>query len=215
MKAKFFAAIAAVAFVVGCFSTTEPVPESWRRGVEFGERLEWNYTNGMAWPLDAVSPELVMSSGMEISARTERAEIKIRAGEGLERFYTWDGATRSAKLWQRKLRWYGSLGAYYPGPGEHWKSNGGITRGVLNEGVLWFKSANDALNWLERARSTGVDYVYSTDGLVIGFGKVPERKQVNVSVWQIMIAGERPRTLPGSRDDLLSVMNSPASGRSQ
>ncbi|MEO7677303.1 MAG: hypothetical protein ABIV39_11125, partial [Verrucomicrobiota bacterium] len=103
----------------------------------------------------------------------------------------------------------GSLGIYYPGPGEHWKSNKGITRGVLDEGVLWFKTVDDALNWIKRARSTGVDYVFTDDGLLIGFGKTPARKQLNVDVWQIMIAGEKPRSLPGSKNDLVSVSKTP------
>jgi hypothetical protein len=142
---------------------------------------------------------------MEITARTSQGEIKIRAGREFERSYTWDGETRSAKLWPRKERWYGSLGIYYPGPGEHWKSNKGITRAVLEEGNLWFKTTDDAANWIKRARSTGIDYVFTDDGLLVGFGRFLARKQVNVDVWQIMVAGEKPRTLPGSRNELVSV----------
>jgi hypothetical protein len=146
---------------------------------------------------------------MEITAEMATGMIKIRAAEKYERFYTWNGATRSAKLWPRTQRWWGSLGIYYPGPGEHWKSNGGITRGVLGEGVLWFKTVDDAGNWIKRARSTVLDYVFADDGLLIGFGKIPARKQLNVEVWQIMIAGEKPRSLAGSQNHLLSVSKIP------
>ena len=200
--------LAALVAVAGC-SGTQPESENWRRAMESIHEEERLWTNGMAWPSNVTSPEIVMTLGMEIVAQTANGEIKIRAGQNYERFYTWNGATRSANLWQHKQRWYGSLGIYYPGPGEHWKSNGGITRGCLDEGVLWFKTVDDALNWIKRAHSTGVDYVFTDDGLLIGFGKLPARKQVNVSVWQIMIAGEKPRSLPGSKNDLVSVSKTP------
>ena len=117
-----------------------------------------------------------------------------------------DGGERSAELWPRKQRWYGSLGIYYPGPGEHWKSNGGITRGVLEEGVLWFKTLDAALDWVKRSRSMGLAVVYTDDGLLIEFGKTPARKQINVNVWQIMIDGKKPRSLPGSQNDRITVV---------
>jgi hypothetical protein len=195
------------AAIVGC--QPEPPSEAWKRAEDSTAREAWLWTNGMAWPVNGISPEIVMTPGMQITAHTEIGEITIRAGNGFERFYTWDGETRSAKLWPRKQRWYGSLGIYYPGPDEHWKSNRGITRGILGEGVLWFKTVDDAVNWIKRARSTGVDYVFTDDGLLIGFGKLPARKQVNVEVWQIMIAGEKPRSLSGSRNDLVSVSKTP------
>jgi len=198
-----------MAVSAGCSSLSQPDSEEWRQAEQSRRREEWQATNGMAWPANAKSPEIVMTPGMEITARTAQGDIKIRAGRDFERFYTWDGETRSAKLWPRKQRWYGSLGIYYPGPGEHWKSNNGVTRGVLDEGVLWFKTVNDALNWIERARATGIDYVFTDTGLLIGFGKLPARKQMNASVWQIMIAGEKPQVLSGSKNDLVSASKAP------
>jgi hypothetical protein len=142
---------------------------------------------------------------MQITARTASGDVTIRAGEGFERHYTWDGATRSAVLWPRTARGYGSLGIYLPGPGEHWKPHSGITRGVLEEGVLWFKTVEDALSWIQRARTTGIDYTYNDHGLVVGFGKIVRRRQVNVAVWQMMVAGEKPQELPGSSDGFIKV----------
>ena len=166
---------------------------------------EQQMTNGMAWPANKKSLELVMTPGMEITAKIDQGEIKIRAGKSFERFYTWDGETRSAELLPRTKRWYGSLGIYYPGPGDHWKSNHGITRGVLEEGVLWFKTVDDALNWIKRSVMINESYVYTDSGLLIGFGKVSARRQINVSVWQIMIGGVKPQSLPGSMNDKIYV----------
>ena len=69
--------------------------------------------------------ETVMTPGMKITALTSNGEITILASKDYERSYTWDGETRSVKLGARKSRWYGKLGIYYPGPGQHWKSNHG------------------------------------------------------------------------------------------
>jgi hypothetical protein len=191
--------------VAGCQS--EPPSEAWKQAEASSARELWEATNGMAWPSDRVSPEIVMTPGMQITARTAKGEITIRAGEKYERFYTWDSATRSAKLEPRWERWYGSLGIVNrePVPWRRWKSNKGITRGVLEEGVLWFKTVDGALAWVKRAQSTGEDYVYTRNGLVIGWVKILPRKQLNVDVWQFMIDGKKPESLPGSRDDLVSV----------
>lgn len=103
-------------------------------------------------------------------------------------------------MWPRQERWYGSLGLYYPGPGNHWKSHNGITRGVLGEGQQHFKTVEETLAWISEQKRW-MPFVYRNDGLVVGWRKVPPRKQLNVEVWQIYINGEKPMALPGSEDD--------------
>ncbi len=204
MKTKIILVSCIFIIVAGCQS--EPPSKEVQESTQWIAHYEWEWTNGMVWPADTISPEIVMAPGMQITAHTKKGEIIIRAGDGFDRFYTWDGATRSIELWPRKSRWYGSLGIYYPGSGQHWKSNHGVTRGVLNEGVLWFRTADDALAWIKRARSTGADYVYTSSGLVVGWDKVLLRKQLNVDVWQFMIDGKKPQSLPGSQNDLIKVI---------
>jgi hypothetical protein len=147
--------------------------------------------------------EIVMSPGMKITAITSEGKITITAGKGLKRSYTWEGATRSVEMWPRDERWYGSLGLYFPGPGEHWKAHKGITRGVVEEGQQHFKSREEALKWL--AGRKYLPYVYRNDGLVVGWQKVPARKQLNVEVWQIYIKGKKPAKLAASQDDKVVV----------
>ena len=141
-----------------------------------------------------------MQPGDSITAQTPSGTITIAADDELTRTYTWEGASRSARLWPRPERWYGNLGAYYPGPGEHWREHHGITRGVLQEGRQNFDSAEGALAWIHKPwhqqRSA-----YRDDGLFVLFAKVPERRQINVDVIQILIAGRKPTTLPGSQND--------------
>jgi hypothetical protein len=153
----------------------------------------------------ASQPETVMTSGMVITARTPEGEIAIRAGEGFERSYTWEGATRSLRMWPRRKRWYGSLGLYYPGPGEHWKMHDGITRAVVEEGQQHFGSLAEALSWLRSRNRDWMHYVYRDDGLVVGWKRVPSRRQLSVEVWQILIQGTKPSKLDGSDNDRIRV----------
>ena len=133
--------------------------------------------------------ELVMQNGMTIKAKTKHGEIIIKAGSGFTRSYTWEGATRTAELWARKGRWYGSYGAYFPGPGFHWKEHTGIKRGVLDEGQQHFNTKEEALAWLKLPYNS--DCVYRNDGLTVCYSKNLSRFQVNVSVWQIYIEGSK------------------------
>src|SRR4030095_13075449 len=65
--------------------------------------------------------EIVMTPGMEIRAQTPNGKIGIRAGPGFKRTYFWDSDCEgSVTLWPRVERWHGSLGLYYPGPGNTW-----------------------------------------------------------------------------------------------
>jgi hypothetical protein len=147
--------------------------------------------------------ETVMSAGMRIQATTPIGVMVITAVDELTRSYTWEGATRSVEMWPRAERWYGSLGLYYPGPGDHWKEHKGITRGVTEEGQQHFQSAAEALKWI-RSR-TWMPYVYRDDGLVVGWHKTLPRKQLDVEVWQILIHGKKPTRLPGSQNEKIVV----------
>jgi hypothetical protein len=147
--------------------------------------------------------EVVMSPGTKITATTKVGTITITAGKGLKRLYTWEGATRSVEMWPREERWYGSLGLYFPGPGEHWANHKGITRGVVEEGQQHFDTTEEAQKWL--AGRVYMPCVYHDDGLVVGWSKTPARRQLNVEVWQIRIKGKKPTKLPGSQSDKIKV----------
>jgi len=147
--------------------------------------------------------EIVMPPATKITATTPKGTITIVSGKGLKRSYTWEGATRSVEMWPRDERWYGSLGLYFPGPGQHWEEHNGITRGVVEEGQQHFKTAEEALDWI--AKRDWMPHVYRNDGLVVGWMKVPARRQLNVDVWQLYIGGRKPTKLAGSRDDKITV----------
>lgn len=155
--------------------------------------------------------EFAMLPGETITAATSVGTIQIGADDWLKRSYTWEGETRSVEMDPRVIRWYGSLGIYYPGPGNHWKPHNGITRGVVQEGQLHFRSVEEALAWIRE--QSWMPHVYTSDGLVIGWQKVLDRKQLNVDVWQIMIDGRKPAALAGSTDSAIQRSRSGASPR--
>jgi len=114
--------------------------------------------------------EIVMTKGMKITATTKTGTITISDAGGLRRCYTWEGATRCVVMNPREERWYGSLGIYYPGPGEHWEEHHGITRGVLEEGQRHFKTQGEAMKWIKGMTYTSC--VYSDSGLVVCYSVV-------------------------------------------
>jgi len=151
--------------------------------------------------------ELVLQPGMSVTAESSAGTITVAADDSLKRTYTWEGASRSVELCPRCERWYGNLGAYYPGPGNHWREHHGITRGVLQEGQQHFENVEEALAWIHKPWHEQRS-VYRDDGLFILFAKIPERRQINVDVIQIMIGGRKPTTMPGSQNDKIKVTNS-------
>jgi hypothetical protein len=175
-----FAAFAATAFA-GCFGVSE-----------FGDG-----------PIPAEN-EVAMAPGSTITAVTVYGTISIKAGNGLNRCYTWDDETRCVEMWPRLGRWLGSMGIYFPAPGEPWADNHGVTRGVLEEGVQWFSSVDEASAWMKK-NGTWVPFVFRNDGLAVAFRKEPSRRQMNVDVWQIMINGVKPTALPGADDRSITV----------
>lgn len=153
-------------------------------------------------PINPAKPELVMREGDSVKATTSTGTIQIEAGKDLARSYSWEGSSRSAILIARDKRWYGSMGAYYPGLENHWEPHKGITRGVLQEGQQHFTSIEDAKKWL-KTQSEMIPTVYSNSGLVVSFGKKLEREQVNIELWQIFINKNKPAKIEGAKDALI------------
>lgn len=152
--------------------------------------------------------EIVLAAGEGLEVMTSLGLLEIQAGANNLRTYTWDDGQcqRSAELWPRSSRWNGSYGLYFPGPGNHWQDCHGIRRATLEEGQMHFATTANALLWLqdEQTRCTpsalmSCDHIHTADGLVLQFGKIPSRKQLNVRLFQILINGEKPKDLPGAK----------------
>lgn len=142
--------------------------------------------------------EKVMTPGMTITATTKNGKIVIRADNDLGRSYQFDSQTLSVTMWPRTERWYGSLGLYYPAPSLGIWPRSGIYRAVVEEGQQHFSSETEALDWLSERK--WMPFTYRTDGLVVGWGTMPSRHQVNVEVWQLLINKRKPENLKGGDD---------------
>jgi hypothetical protein len=81
----------------------------------------------------------------------------------------------------------------------------GITRAVVEEGRQHFRSVEEALSWLRSRNRNWMDYIYRDDGLVVGWKRVPSRRQLNVEVWQVLIQGSKPSKLDGSANDRIRI----------
>ena len=104
----------------------------------------------------------------------------------------------------------GSLGIYYPGPGNTWWfSCGGVKRAVVQEGIQDFANEEAIQTWLEE--QDWIHPVHNNHGLVVGWGKTELRDQINVEVWQLLIQGKKPGRLQGSQDSLITVKTQPQS----
>ena len=139
--------------------------------------------------------DTVMSPGMRITATNDHGTIAITAGDGLHRTYAWDGNSRSIELTPRRDPHDGLWGAY--STGEEPRS-GGETAIVARESVLRVPREWEFTERL--AREPDKRWVYTHDGLVVGFRRAPQRNAVEVDVFQLLIGGRRPQRLAGARD---------------
>ena len=163
---------------------------------------------GCAGPTNSNLPqhnEVVMSPGMSITAENLHGKLTITADDELKRSFTWANDTRSVIMWPRKKRWYGSLGLYFPGSGTHWMEHDGITRGVIDEGVLDFKSQDALIEYINKY-SDKESLVYNDKGLCVFWKKNPGAGgTLIVMVWQFLINNEPPKRIPGSQNSKISV----------
>jgi hypothetical protein len=154
--------------------------------------------------------EMVMTKGMVITAETPEGNIEIVADDDYMRTYSWDDCTRTQTLFPRKERWYGSLGAYFPGPNPSWKFCEGIDGSLLEEGQMHFSTASEAISWINSgSKFEKGSAVYKNDGLLVSFSKSihPSGKTgvLKVSVWQILINNEKLTSLTDGNDSKIEV----------
>ncbi len=147
--------------------------------------------------------ELVMSPGMRITAKTSVGTIAITAVDQQTRTYTWEGATRAVERSPATERFFAEDGLFYKGKGDHWRDHHGITRCLTKEANKLCITVEEAMAWIEEPERAS--FVYRGDGLMVGWGKTAESKQLTVEVWQILVDGKKPTRLHGSQDDKIIV----------
>jgi hypothetical protein len=162
-------------------------------------------------PSDRAQPvEWTMSPGMEIEAVTPSGRIVVRAESETQRTFTWDDSrcTATIDMWRRHSRWdpTGGFGLYFPGPGRNFEACGSVCRIVAEEGRLYFESQQAAQAWIaEEGELFPQSMAYNDRGLFVRWNKVIEREQLNVNVWQIVVAGQLPTALTGSDNSAIHI----------
>jgi len=148
---------------------------------------------------------------MSITATNNTGTIKITAGKAFERFYSWDGATRSEILEPRRERWVGRLGIRKI-TNINWKPHNTITHALLEEAQLNFFSIRDALAFIRHDDRLDGNTVYNDSGLMVTWNKELDQTSatdgfLEVNVWQVLINGEKPIKLHGSQNNKILVSN--------
>ena len=145
--------------------------------------------------------ELVMKPGETIEVSTSQGEFQISYEAPLTRGYAWDDQKKKFRHQPRTKRWNGSLGMYraYGDSSIH---------AVLEEGQQHFPSVVEAQKWLTR-QGRFMDYVWTQDGLVAGWSlkEITDggNMALHVSVWQILVNGEKP-SLPDASPSKIRVL---------
>lgn len=184
---SFIAALAALFLLGGCVTGPQvvtpeppPVPEG---GATVPEQNE-----------------VVLSDDTQLVASAPWGRIKIEAGPGLRRVYTWRGNRRGVVLEPRTERFAGSMGIHYEGQPPVWEPADGVTKVDLEEGQRRFENVDDAMIWMQIRR---LRYAYTNDGLVVGWKLKGDT--LMVELWQFYIDGEKPTSLPGADDTRLAI----------
>lgn len=141
--------------------------------------------------------EAVLTPGDGVRATNRSGTVEISYVSPTERRYQWDGASRVVKMIPRDKPFRGVLGLYEPANAPIGDEN---VRLVVQESKIYFSNYEELYSFLRQ--SSGVmDWVYTSDGLVVGYSKSASRNQINLDLWQLFVGGKKPSDLRGARDE--------------
>ena len=146
--------------------------------------------------------QAVLADGTQLIARSADGQIKIEAGPGTRRVYSWDGFRRGAVLKPRAQPFAGARGKglYFDGRPQTWAPADGIVRLRAEEGKRDFDNMDDAKIWMQIRR---LYYVYNDDGLAVGWQRAGNT--LKVEVWQFYIDDKKPTEMVGAKDPSIAT----------
>ena len=149
--------------------------------------------------------DTVLRPGQSVSASNRAGRVRIvYLGPATRRFEI-DGRSKTIRMTQRPEMFDRRSGIYDPAD-WFWPWRPSL-RIVCDESVINFETIDELYAFLGEQRS--MDWVYTPDGLVIGFDRTPSRYQVNVDVYQLLVRGEKPNGLRGARPYAIQLKNGP------
>ena len=146
----------------------------------------------------------VLTPDQSVEATNKNGKVKISYVSNIKRKYEWDGRSRIVKMILREESFQGRSGLYEPA--DSWGLNPFEIRLVVEESTIDFENEGQIYAFL-RQSSNYMDWVYTGDGLVVGFGRTPERKQINIDLWQILLHGKKPSGLKGAKQNAIRLIS--------
>jgi hypothetical protein len=151
--------------------------------------------------------EAVLGPGESVTATNKFGTVKVSYVAPTKRRYAWDGKSKVVTMIPRQERFMGRLGLYEPA-GRIVELPGDV-RLVVQEATLNYENYDQVYADLYQG-SAVMDWVYTRDGLVVGFGRAPEQgNQMNVDVYQFLVRGAKPSDLKGAREGAIRRTRQP------
>jgi hypothetical protein len=144
----------------------------------------------------------VLRPGQSIEATNKFGSVRVSYISPTERKFEWDGKARTVKMRVRPEPFDGEVGLYDP---AECLVLCRTPRLVVQEGVRDFPGYDQVYAYLYEENAS-MDWVYTSDGLVVGFGRSPGREQINIDVRQITIHGRKPTALKGARGGAIRLI---------
>lgn len=174
----------------------------WRIGYTVSQLAPYKPTDG---PLQSKeSPALPPLTRVDV--RTPVGPLSIATGTGRLRTFTWDGVTHSLELYPpdefvsyfhtRRHKRGGIREPWYD-----WPEHKGIVCGEEWESVKSFHTQSEAEAWLASEQNETMPLVWSNDGLVVGWSTGVDSRSLSVMCYQVLLDGQKPTQLAGSRDE--------------
>jgi ribosomal protein S16 len=134
----------------------------------------------------------VLKPGQSVLATNKYGNVEISYVSPTSRSFRWRNISRIVKMTPRQGSYLGALGLYDPAASD---GDDGV-RLVVQESNLYFKNYEEIYAFLHQS-SEVKDWVYTSDGLVVGFSLTEHRNQANIDLWQLFIDKKKPSALRG------------------
>jgi hypothetical protein len=154
----------------------------------------------------------VLERGQSVQVTNKNGTVKISYISPTKRNYEWDGQSRIIKMIPGEEDVTDPLGSVHPSyagmynPADVWIVSFKV-RLVVSEGTMNFKHENELYKFLDQG-SAIMDWVYTSDGLAVGFARSPGRQQINFYLYQLLLNGKKPTNLKGANPNKIRLTNS-------
>lgn len=144
----------------------------------------------------------VLSQHQSVEAKNRAGEVRVSYVSPTKRRYEWAGQSRVVQMRTRTEPFMGKTGLY--DPADELISDP-RTRLVVQESTIDFDDEAQMYDFLREEPS--MDWVYTRDGLVLGFSSDPSRRQLNIDLYQFVVRGKRPTAMSGARPEAIHVVS--------